>query len=146
MNEPYPNDTDGDALRRVAASGSDMTRPMEIDFHIAAPDRAAAEAIAQIAAKVGYRTKVYRHDDDNPWTCQCSKNILATYDGVVAAQDDLDDLSKPHGGHCDGWGTFGNGDQGQMQVMLSQSAASTTSTHPTTSFWATRPAATRPFR
>jgi hypothetical protein len=28
----YPDDADGDALRRVAADGSDMSKPMEVDF------------------------------------------------------------------------------------------------------------------
>ena len=37
MEDDYPNDTDGDALRRIASLGNDMTRPMEIDFAVAVP-------------------------------------------------------------------------------------------------------------
>ncbi len=111
MNETYPNDADGDALRRIAADGSDMTKPMVIDYHVAAPDQTAAEAIAGAAGKLGYQTKVYRHDDDGAWTCECSKEMLASHEGVIAAQDELDALSRPHGGHSDGWGTFGNAAQ-----------------------------------
>ena len=32
MTPAYPDDADGDALRRVASSGSDMALPMVIDF------------------------------------------------------------------------------------------------------------------
>jgi hypothetical protein len=32
----YPNDSDGDALRRVAAGGSDMTAPMVVEFPVVA--------------------------------------------------------------------------------------------------------------
>jgi regulator of RNase E activity RraB len=110
MNETYPNDADGDALRRITADGSDMTKPMVIDFHVAAPDQAAAEAIAEAAGQRGYQTKVYRHDD-GAWTCECSKEMIATHEGVVSAQGELDVLSQPHGGDSDGWGTFGNADQ-----------------------------------
>lgn len=39
----YPNDADGDALRRVAGAGSDMSKPMDIDFAVAAPDEDARE-------------------------------------------------------------------------------------------------------
>jgi hypothetical protein len=30
----YPNDADGDALRRIANDGSDMSQPMEVDFTV----------------------------------------------------------------------------------------------------------------
>ncbi|MCG8435309.1 MAG: ribonuclease E inhibitor RraB [Gammaproteobacteria bacterium] len=45
MNETYPNDADGDALRRIAADGSDMTKPMEVDYHVAAPDQSASQML-----------------------------------------------------------------------------------------------------
>ena len=112
MSEIYPYDADGGALRRIAADGSDMSRPMVIDFHVSATDQAAAAAIARAAGKLGYQTKVYRHDDDSAWTCECSKEMIATHEAVTGAQDELDALSRPHGGHSDGWGTFGNAEQG----------------------------------
>jgi Regulator of ribonuclease activity B len=43
----YPNDSDGDALRRVVNDGSDMSKPMFIDFQVAVPDEAAANALAK---------------------------------------------------------------------------------------------------
>lgn len=108
MDQTYPKDADGDALRRVAEGGSDMSKPMEIDFHIAFEKQAGAEAVAEAAAKIGYSATVYRDEEDDLWTCECSKEMLATYDGVIAAQSELDALSAPHGGHGHGWGTFGN--------------------------------------
>ena len=35
--------------------------------------------------------------------------MLATYDGVMAAQAELAELSERFGGFPDGWDTFGNG-------------------------------------
>jgi regulator of ribonuclease activity B len=43
----YPNDSDGDALRRVVNDGSDMSKPMFIDFQVAVPDEAAANVLAK---------------------------------------------------------------------------------------------------
>ena len=40
MATDYPNDADGDVLRRVAAGGADMSKPMDIDFFIVASDEA----------------------------------------------------------------------------------------------------------
>lgn len=103
----YPNDADGDVLRRIAGNGSDMSKPMEVDFAVAAPDEDSARAVAEAAAKRGYRTNVGR-DDAGGWSCYCTRTMLATYDGVMAVQAELDGLGHPYGAHADGWGTFGN--------------------------------------
>jgi hypothetical protein len=110
----FPNDSDGGALRRVLADGSDMSRPMFIDFQVAMPSAEAANTLADMARKLGYRTSVYDSEECRlPWTCQCSTRMLATYDGVLAVQAELARLSSPLGGFPDGWGTFGNGPNGQ---------------------------------
>jgi regulator of RNase E activity RraB len=110
----FPNDADGDALRRVVRDGSDMTKPMFIDFQVALPHEDAANDLATAARKLGYRVKVYDSAECRlPWTCECSTRMLATYDGVVAVQGELAALSAPLGGFPDGWGTFGNGPNGQ---------------------------------
>jgi hypothetical protein len=106
MKDRYPNDADGDALRRIAAGPNDMSQPMEIDFFVVAPDHAAGKKIAKAASNVGYRTKLER--DEHGLTCNCSKRMLATYTGVIEAQRELNELSRCFGGHIDGWGTFGN--------------------------------------
>jgi len=111
MSMDYPKDADGDALRRVANDGSDMAAPMSIDFIAAAPDRAAAEAIGQAARGAGFDVSI-RQDDPgsnaSSWTCTCTRSMVADYDDIVATQAQIDRLAQPHGGHADGWGTFGN--------------------------------------
>ena len=109
----YPHDADGDALRRVAADGSDMSKPMDIDFQVAAPDEATAERVADEASELGYRISIYFDDDDienagYPWTCECTKSMVPTYDALLAAQAELDAIARPLGAYVDGWGTFGN--------------------------------------
>ena len=117
MQNEYPNGTDGDALRRVASSGNDMSRPMDIDFQIAAPNEAVATRVAEQAIKLGYRTSTYFDDEanlenvDDPWTCECTKTMTPTYEAIIAAQNELDAIARPLGAHSDGWGTFGNASQ-----------------------------------
>ena len=117
MPDEYPNDADGDALRRIAADGNDMSRPMDVDFQMAAADETAAKSVADSAAKLGYRTSICVDDgaeDDehltDPWTCECTKNMILTYDAVIAVQLELDAIARPIGAYSDGWGTFGNAD------------------------------------
>ena len=112
----FPEDVDGDVLRSVQSNGSDMSQPMNIDFQIAAPNESAATAIAADAERLGYRISVSA-DEEQPstsrgtWTVNCTTRTMATHEGVLAMQSELDALAKPHGGYSDGWGTFGNGDE-----------------------------------
>jgi hypothetical protein len=109
MQHVFPNDTDGDALRRFIDNGSDLSKPMLIDFQIAVPDEAASRGLADVARKLGYHVKSYASPECSlPWTCECSTRMLASYDGVIAVQKELATLATPFGGHPDGWGSFGN--------------------------------------
>jgi hypothetical protein len=107
MNGTFPKDADGDALRRVAGH-ADMSRPMVIDFFVDAPTQTSADAVATAASVRGYGVSVERDMERQRWTCVCSKRMLATYDNVVAAQRELDELGGPVGARSDGWGTGGN--------------------------------------
>jgi regulator of RNase E activity RraB len=119
----FPEDSDGDALRRVVRDGSDMAKPMFIDFHVAMPSQEAANRLADRARRLGYHASVFASEECRlPWTCQCSTRMLATYEGVLSVQHELAALSAPLDGFTDGWGTFGNGPNGQPSVAVSSSA------------------------
>lgn len=104
----YPDDSDGDALRRVAADGSDMDSPMIIDFPVVVPSKPQAEEFASTARGRGFETRLWKHHDDAEWDVICALKMTPTYDEILRIQDDLDRLAKPFEGYSDGWGTFGN--------------------------------------
>jgi hypothetical protein len=106
MPSSYPNDDDGDALRNVADSGADMSSPMVIDFAVEVPDERTARRVAEVVAAHGFDPSI--SEDDDSWSVYCSKSMLATYEGVVAVQVELNELVSAYGGVCDGWGSFGN--------------------------------------
>ena len=87
---------------------------MEIDFAVAVPDEAVGNAVANQARARGYTVKVVfdpgedPEDDPPSWTCYCYRTMIPSYDAVIAVQAELDTLSRPLGGYCDGWGSFGN--------------------------------------
>ncbi len=117
MTSDFPNDSDEDALCRVAECSSDMSKPMCIDFHVAVPDEAAAKALGDVAGELGYRVCIYDSAECRlPWTCQCSTRMLATYEGVIAIQEELARISAPFGGIPDGRGTLGNDPSGRHPV------------------------------
>jgi hypothetical protein len=108
MNDYLPDDADGDALRRLAATGSDLTREMEIDFAVDIPDRETGLAFAAIVRPAGFQTRVNQDDETGDWTCYCSCTMVPTYDEMIAAQKTLEELGRPFGARPDGWGSFGN--------------------------------------
>ena len=116
MAVDYPDDADGDALRRIAASGADISKPMDIDFFVAASKEATAKVVADKAAELGYCTEIWFDEEglSAPWTCGCTRLMIPTYPSVIAAQGELDAIARPLGAFTDGWGTYGGGEQYMM--------------------------------
>lgn len=108
MINQYPSDADGDALGRIAEEGSDMTKPMEIDFFIAVTTEEGGQAIAYAANQLGYETEIVFDEESGDLTCYCAKTMIPNYEAIIEVQKELDQLAKPHEEFSDGWGTLGN--------------------------------------
>jgi len=107
MSSDYPDDADGEVLRRVAQDGSDMSAPMEIDFTIEAPNESVAKTLSAVIAARGYSPRIH-HDEDGSVSLYCALTMVATYEGVIAKQHELNEICEPYGAACDGWLTAGN--------------------------------------
>jgi len=111
--KPFPDDTTGDALRLIAERGSDLKKPMKVDFFIAVPSKDAGDRVALKARVLGFVTSVEQDDlkpDDDGfvWTCYCTKVLVPEYSEVLKIERQLDSIAKEFGGYADGFGTFGN--------------------------------------
>ena len=109
-SDDLPHDSDGDALRRLKETGSDLSKPMEIDFSVAVPNQASGVAVAKIAEPLGFRTKVRQDPKSKNWTCYCTCVMVPLYKTIVSIQANLDDIGREYGAKSDGWGSFGNND------------------------------------
>lgn len=97
------------ALARIASAGSDLLKPLEMDFFVVALSEATGMAIAVVAEKLGFRTKVESYKNKKGlWTCYCTKVIVPSFETVIAIEHELDELAELYGGYIDGFGTFGN--------------------------------------
>lgn len=121
----YPNDDDGALLTDLAAQGVDMTQPLPIEFQVAAPDEAAADAIGKALTKAGYDSEIV-YDEGEPdedgeidlddeefgpsWTVYANVRMAPEYKELVRIQAELDRLARPFGGKSDGWGVMLDGD------------------------------------
>ena len=54
----YPNDANGDALRRMEAEGDDLSRPRNIDFNLVFADESSAAQFAQHFRAIGHEVSV----------------------------------------------------------------------------------------
>ena len=117
----YPDDADGAVLADLAARGVDMSSPLLVEFAVAAPDEASANAIAKALRAAGYDTEICfddgEPDDDDEldpvdeefapsWTVFANVSMIPEYDELIRIQADLDRIAGPHGGQADGWGTM----------------------------------------
>jgi len=104
----YPDDADGDALRRVAEHGSNMDEPTKIEFSIDVRSKNAGIAIAEQAATPGYEPDLFFDDETDRWSAYCGKRMIASYDNVDKGQRELNEIAVEHCSKCDGWVTGGN--------------------------------------
>lgn len=93
MPNELPHDSDGDALRRLIATGSDLTKEMEIDFMVDVPDRDVGIAFAATVAPLGFRTDVDQGSASGRWTCYCRRRMVPSYDAIISVQETLGDHS-----------------------------------------------------
>lgn len=114
----FPNNSDGDALRLVLESGSDLSRPMTVDFHVAAPTESIAQAVAAACNKLSYRASASLDQGHTTWTTTCTTRMVLNYDSVIAMQAELHAIVTPLGAKPDGWGTFGNGQKAHPNVKM----------------------------
>lgn len=68
----FPNDADGDTLALLAAEGVDMSKPLGLEFAIAVPDEASAQAVEALLTERGYQVEVVfdegeLDDEDDEW-------------------------------------------------------------------------------
>lgn len=96
------------ALQRYAAQGSDLTKPMKIDFFVAVPSAAAGNAVAVRAVALGFETSIEQDGKTSEWTCYCTKTIIPAFDTVIRIERELDAIGRSFGGYADGFGSYGN--------------------------------------
>ncbi len=96
MTKRNPEDTATmAALERYREQGSDLSRPMEVDFFVATPTKEAAEAVAQLVTPRGFVTKVERTEATGGWTCYCTKTLIPSYANVREIERELDAIARP---------------------------------------------------
>lgn len=93
------------ALEVYKEHGSDLTKPMTMEFFVLLPSEAAATEIAKTCSSRGFATKVKHTPTVGGFTCYCEKTIIPSYENVRAIELELDSIARPFGGKSDGFGS-----------------------------------------
>ena len=105
----WPDDVDGDVLRRMEEGGFDFSIATDIDFNIdceAWPP--SVEFMARLADAYPDAELVEpEEDDDGEGFVQVVVRDFLTYELVMRVQAELTELARPYGGVCESWGAYG---------------------------------------
>jgi hypothetical protein len=108
----FPNDENGDVLRRMAAQGIDLVSPRVIDFEHCFPDEPAARAFLATVLPTVAEARLIRPDPKNGsgWEVQCRDRMVPTHAAITETERRLADVAARFGGYADGWGSLSNPD------------------------------------
>jgi regulator of RNase E activity RraB len=105
-DQSFPDDSTGDALRRLYQDGSDLKKYHDIDFYFVVPSREAAEAVSNVVQQRGFTAELRKEEEGSEWTVTCPVGVIPKYETISRIEQDLEAIAESYGGYSDGWGAF----------------------------------------
>lgn len=110
MTEPvfFPDDENGDVLRRMQANGDDLSKVRGIDFTVVLPNEENAKEFVRKFSALGYTTSLENTAcvEDLPWDVVVVKELVPTHSAITSFELELEAVAQTLGGRNDGWGCF----------------------------------------
>jgi len=108
MADEFPDDENGDVLRRMQGNGDSLAKPRNIDFTVAFPDEPSAEQFGAKIRHLGYEPSVNltNSNPELPWDVVVVKYMLPSHEGITQFELELENIASRFGGSNDGWGCF----------------------------------------
>src|SRR6188508_877008 len=100
----WPNDADGDVLRRLQSDGFDFGREVEVDFNIDFENWPPSDDTIRSLTNTRPQARISMEHDGHYILVQIRAAL--TYPFVIETQSELTQLAGPYGGKCDSWGVW----------------------------------------
>jgi hypothetical protein len=100
----FPDDENGDVLRRMQDHGDDLSKPRIVDFCFAFPERKQALEFAAIVDEREYEVCISHYDEREMWQAIVKHYMVPTHAAITALEVDLSRRAQSAGGEADGWG------------------------------------------
>ena len=106
MNAPqqFPNDYNGDVLRRMHVGGDDLSQARIIDFCFIFPKRRQALAFADVVDDVDKTVCISYYEERDMWQVIVQHDMVPTYHHITNLESALTIKAENVGGRADGWG------------------------------------------
>jgi hypothetical protein len=104
----YPEDDNGDVLRRMEANGDNLSEPRNVDFNVVFREESAAERFAGHFRERGYAASVKFSETvpELPWDVLVVKHMTPSHREIGDFETTLQEFADTLGGRNDGWGCF----------------------------------------
>jgi len=101
----FPNDENGDVLRRMQASGDNLTKPRDVDFAFIFDKEDDARGFCAAAHTLGFDRIDRRFwAEKKAWDVSVTIFLMPTHAEITATEMKLDTLAREFCGRADGWG------------------------------------------
>jgi len=102
----FPDDENGDVLRRMRTDGDDLSRPRTVDFeHQFSKESDALLFLTEICGGEA-KVSISRAGQGDIWDVQVSIYMVPTHAAVTEAETRFGNSARRFGGIPDGWGCF----------------------------------------
>jgi len=87
--ETFPNDENGDVMRRMQRDGDDLSKPRDIDFGVIFPSKIAAEAFAIHFNQNNYKVSIKKWDTGRhlPWDVTVTRYMLPDHGEITDMEE-----------------------------------------------------------
>lgn len=100
----FPDDENGDVLRRMVEHGDDITQPRTIDFCFVFADRIRALEFAALIEERDMVVCISYYEERDGWEVVVQRYMLPTHEDVTRLEHSLTQRAESVGGEADGWG------------------------------------------
>ena len=100
----FPNDENGNVLRRLYESGDDLSKHRVIDFSFAFPERKQAIAFSEIVEEKDLEVCISYYEERSMWQAIVKRFMVPTHRAISETEANLAAKAKSVGGEADGWG------------------------------------------
>lgn len=102
----FPNDVDGDVLRRLEDSGFDFSKTYEIDFNVDFRSWPPSQEALNILAKEYGVIEVFEPEEESEGYVLFNIHSIVSYELIIDTQRKATSLMSTFGGVCESWGVL----------------------------------------
>lgn len=108
MDDIFPDDQTGDALRHIKEQGDDLSVPRDVDFSVVFPDEYSAQCFIEIVKPHFKKMRYSKTETSQPvtWDVTATRFMSLYHQDITQTEQFLEDAAADFGGENDGWGCF----------------------------------------